>query len=117
MLAGVGSGHRPPAAALASLVLTQSVKRSHFIGQSAQRGHLHIAVMRNLRHLLVIFAQIFFILAKLIEALGLQQHPRIRAGQSNDRKGSHQRGGHKSIDIAKRQGNLANLPVFIPRNK
>jgi hypothetical protein len=49
---------RRPQAWLRQLVLPQPVKSRHFIGQRAQRGHLHIAVVRNLRHLLVVFAQV-----------------------------------------------------------
>ena len=37
-------------------VLPQPVKSRHFIGQRAERSHLHAAVVRNLRHLLVVFA-------------------------------------------------------------
>ena len=98
-------------------VLSQSVERGYFACQGSQRGHLHIALMRNLRHLLVVFAQRLSILADLVKTLGLEQHARVRTGQSNDGEGSHQRGGHKSIHILERQGNLANLAVFVSGNK
>jgi hypothetical protein len=46
----------------AKLVLLQAVERGNFAGQRAQRCHLHIAVVRNLRHLLVVFAKILAVL-------------------------------------------------------
>ena len=54
------------------LILPQAVARRHFAGQSAQRGNLHVAVVRDLLHLLVILAQIFPVQAHLVEILCFQ---------------------------------------------
>jgi len=59
------------------LVLLQAVQGRNLIGQRAQRCHLHIAVMRNLRHLFVVFAKVFAVLTHLVEALCLHQHPGV----------------------------------------
>ena len=99
------------------LVLPQAVERGHFIGQGAQRGDLHIAVVRDLRHLLVVFAEILAVLANLVEALGLEQHAGVGAGQAHNRERTHQRGGDKSVRIVQRQRNLADPPVLISGNK
>ena len=98
-------------------VLTQAVKRSDFVGQRAQRCHLDIAIVRHLRHLLVVFAERLPLLAHLVVALGFEQHPCVGAGQPDDGKRAYQRGGHKSVGVLQRQRNLANPPVLIACNK
>jgi hypothetical protein len=98
---GVARARALAAAALADaqLALLQAVERRNFIGQRAQRCHLHIAVMRNLRHLLVVFAEIFAVLPNLVEALRLQQHAGVGAGQPDDGERTHQRRGYKSVRV------------------
>ena len=73
--------------------------------------------MGNLRHLLVVFAERFALLAHLVVALGLEQHARVGAGESDDGKRTNQRGGNKSVGIMEGQRNLANPAVLIACDK
>ena len=98
-------------------ILAQPVQRCHFAGQRAQRSYLHIAVMRDLRHLLVVLAQRFAFFADLVEALGLQQHAGVRARQSYDRECADEGRGHKAVGVVKRKRDLPHPSLFIPGNK
>ena len=51
--------------------------------------------------------------AKLIEAGRLDQHPRVRTGQSGDGKHADRRRGNKKIGIVKRDRNLIQVAVFV----
>ncbi len=73
--------------------------------------------MRDLCQVLVILAQILIVLPDLIEALGLEQHTRIRAGQTDNGECTHQRRGDKSIHVVQRKRNLPYATIFISGNK
>lgn len=94
--------------------LAEAVESSHLVGDCAERRHLHIAIMGDLRHLLIVFAKGFAILAHLIEALSLEQHARVGAGQTDNRERANDGCGDEAVDVVKREGNLAHTPVFIP---
>jgi hypothetical protein len=98
-------------------VLAKPIKRSHFAGQSAKRCHLDIAVMGDLRHLLVVFPQCLAFLAHLIEALCFEQHTGVGASQADNRKGTDQRRSDETVGIVQGKGDLPHSSVFIPGDK
>jgi hypothetical protein len=98
-------------------VLAKPVEGRHFAGQGANRVHLDIAVMGDLRHLLVILPERFPFLANLVEALCFEQHTGIGAGQTDNRKGPDQSRSDETIGIVQGKGDLPHSSVFIPRDK
>jgi len=73
--------------------------------------------MRNLRHLGVIFAESFLLLANLVVAFGFQQHARVRTGQPNDGEGSDHGSSDKPVGVLDGNRDLANLPVIVSGDK
>ena len=102
---------------MSKAVLAKPVKGSHFAGQSAKGCHLDIAVMGDLRHLLIVFPQRLPFLAHLIETLCFEKHTGVRAGQADNREGTDQRRSDETVGIVQGKGDLPHSSVFIPGDK
>ena len=95
------------------LARRQTVECGDLARQRAQRSRLDVLLMRGLLEVRVVLLQRVVVLPKLVEAGGLDQHSRVRAGQSGDGKHADGRGGYEKISIVKGDRNLIQVAVFV----
>ena len=116
-----GNGGRGSCCTCAGLdrrwVLPQTVEGGYLIGDGSERCDLHVTIVRNLGHLLVIFAERFALLTQLIVAFSLEEHAGVRTGEANYRKRANDCCSHETVSIAEGQRDLSDTTVFVSSNK
>ena len=95
------------------LARRQAVQRGDFACKRTQRSGLDVLLVRGLLEVCVVLLQRVVILPKLVEAGGLDQHPRVRPSQAGDSKHADRRRGYKKVRIVKRDRNLVQVAVFV----
>ena len=91
----------------------ETVKRGDLAGERAERRGLHVALMHLLFQVRVILLQVLVVAAQLVEARGLDEHARVGAGKTGDRKQADGRGGEEDPCVTERNRNLLQGSVFL----
>src|ERR1700759_5725017 len=97
--------------------LAQAVERGDFTGERAERGYLHILLLRHLLHVQVVVAEGLLLGADLIVVGGLEQHASVGAGHAGDGEESHDGGCDEDVGVVQGNGDLAKAAVVLTSYK
>lgn len=95
----------------------EAVQGRHFGGQGAKRSSLHILLLRCLLEVRVVLLEGVVVLAELVEAGGLDQHPGVRPCQAGNGEHTDCCGGYTEVSVVQRNRDLIQATVFVAADK